>query len=146
MTGLSVHRYCRWKWQCTHCALFNVADNVRKSIRRISDAEKFVNITHRVCSETPKETEHEICVCTYQSKPQETTSYKVTIEQQCHTQEEVQQDTCYNVPMVMPMEEPVPMSHPHPMRNCLQKTVSTIHFIKVKHIVRSKDPENEGTT
>ena len=37
---------------------------------------------------------------------------------------EVAQETCYNVPMVMPLQVPVMITYPEPMKNCVNKPIS----------------------
>ena len=36
----------------------------------------------------------------------------------------MEQETCYNVPMVIPMEEAVTVSYPEPVMNCMEKPIS----------------------
>merc|ERR1711970_239615 len=73
------------------------------------------------------------------------TNYEVKFEKECQNQvvsvcqpsaasryakitnqycTEVEQEICYNVPMVMPMQEMVMVSYPEPVMECMQKPIT----------------------
>merc|ERR1712201_17724 len=87
-------------------------------------------VTRTVCTESIEEIDNEICTYSYQQKTEATTAktVEVTFEKQCDTQmvtvsqptpgygyhsyghnycKEVAQETCYNVPVVTPVEPAV---------------------------------------
>eukprot|EP00091_Calanus_sinicus_P006130 TRINITY_DN16744_c0_g1_i1.p1 TRINITY_DN16744_c0_g1~~TRINITY_DN16744_c0_g1_i1.p1 ORF type:complete len:349 (-),score=122.47 TRINITY_DN16744_c0_g1_i1:96-1142(-) len=117
------------------------------AVKTVTDKEQCMNIMRTVCSETTEEIENEVCVYTYQNKSEDTmaTNYKVTFQKECKTQrvsvcqpsagfgyerygqqycKEVEQETCYNIPMVMPMQETVTVTYPEPVMECMQKPIT----------------------
>jgi len=124
----------------------NPVELVRKSI---VDKEQCYTVTRTVCSESIEEIDNEICTYSYQPKT-ETTSAKtveVTFNKECKTQmvtvcqpagyggyghqgyghnycKEVAQETCYNVPVVTPVEPAVDVTYPEPIKTCVNKPIS----------------------
>jgi len=117
------------------------------SVKSIMDKEECRSITRTVCAVMEQESETEICVYKYQDKTEEAmaTNYEVTFEKECQNQmvsvcqpsvvagyakitnqycKEVEQETCYNVPMVMPIQEMVMVSYPEPVMECMQKPIT----------------------
>ena len=115
-------------------------------VKVISDKEQCQDITRTVCSESVEVIPNEICTYTYVTKTEDTvaTTVKVTFEKECMTQmvtvcqpskgygyhsyghqycKEVSQETCYNVPMVEPMEEPVMVLYPEPIKKCVDRPI-----------------------
>merc|ERR1719340_441835 len=108
----------------TTCAPVDLS---RKSVK---DVEQCYQVTRTVCTESIEEIDNEVCTYSYQPKDEETTAktVEVTFEKQCETQmvtvcqpaqygyghghghnycKEVAQETCYNVPVVTPVNPPV---------------------------------------
>jgi len=103
-----------------------------------------MNITHTVCSISEEELVNEICVYSYQNKTEDTmaTNYEIAFEKECKTQKvsvcqpsadyedgeqdckEEEQETCYNVPMVLPTQETLTVTYPEPMMDCKQKPIT----------------------
>ena len=112
------------------------------AVKTVIDKEQCMNIMRTVCSEAEEEIKNEACVYTYQDKSEDTmaTNYKVIFEKECKTQKvsvcqpsagyghqyckEVEQETCSNIPMVMPMNETVTVSYPEPVMECMQKPIT----------------------
>merc|ERR1712215_483006 len=120
----------------------------RKSIKEV---EQCYTVTRTVCTESTEVIDNEICVYSYQPKTEATTAktVEVTFEKQCDTQmvtvcqptpgygyhayghnycKEVAQETCYNVPVVTPVEPAVEVSYPEPIKSCVQKPIDLIRI------------------
>jgi len=118
-------------------------------IKRIVDKEQCEDITRTVCSEMVETIDNEICVYSYSAVTEDTvaTTVEVTFEKECMTQmvtvcqptpgygyhsyghnycKEVAQETCYNVPMVMRMDQPVTVTFPKPMEMCENRPIQLI--------------------
>merc|ERR1711892_93620 len=113
-------------------------------VKTITDREQCMNITHTVCSKSEEELVNEICVYSYQNKTEDTmaTNHEIAFEKECKTQKvsvcqpsadyedgeqdckEEEQETCYNVPMVLPKQETLTVTYPEPMMDCKQKPIS----------------------
>ena len=125
----------------TKCAPVDLA------VKRIVEKEQCEQITRTVCSESTEVIPNEVCTYMYMSKMEDTVAktVEVTFEKECMTQmvtvcqptkgygyhayghqycKEVSQETCYNVPMVMPVDVPVMVSYPEPMKKCMDKPIS----------------------
>ena len=117
------------------------------TVKRIVEKEQCQDITRTVCSESMEIIPNEICTYTYMSKTEDTVArtVKVSFAKECLTQmvtvcqlskgygyhsyghqhcKEVSQETCYNVPIVKPVEEPVMVSYPEPVKKCADKSIS----------------------
>merc|ERR1711892_1306779 len=113
-------------------------------VKTITDREQCMSITHTVCSKSEEELVNEICVYSYQNKTEDTmaTNYEMAFEKECKTQKvsvcqpsadyedgeqdckEEEQETCYNVPMVLPKQEKLTVTYPEPMMDCKQKPIT----------------------
>ncbi|XP_040574452.1 uncharacterized protein [Lepeophtheirus salmonis] len=121
--------------------------NVDLSIKTIVDTEYCYTSTRTVCIESIEEIPNEICTYNYQQKYEDTTAKNVEVtfkketnvqmvtvcqpgyghgyqsygHQQC---KEVAQETAYNVPVVTPIDVPVRVSYPEPIKSCVNKPIS----------------------
>merc|ERR1711892_572337 len=113
-------------------------------VKTLTNREQCMNITHTVCSKSEEELVNEICVYSYQNKTEDTmaTNYEIAFEKECKTQKvsvcqpsadyedgeqdckEEEQETCYNVPMVLPKQETLTVTYPEPMMDCKQKPIT----------------------
>merc|ERR1712212_318366 len=116
-------------------------------VKNIVDKHECRSITHTVCSIIEQENEQEICVYKYQEKSEDTaaTNYEIEFEKECKLQmmtvcqpsasagytkiedqycKEEKQETCYNVPMVMPKQETVTVKYPEPVMECMQRPIA----------------------
>ena len=125
----------------TNCAPVDLA---RKSVK---DVEQCYDVTRTVCTESIEEIDNEVCSYTYQPKNEETTgkTVEVTFKKECETMmvtvcepghgyggyggyghnycKEVAQETCYNVPVVTPVEPAVTVAYPEPKKVCVNKPI-----------------------
>merc|ERR1712200_395475 len=115
----------------------------------IVEVEQCYPVTRTVCTESIEEIDNEVCSYSYQPKTETTTAktVEVTFEKQCKTQMvtvcqpaatgygyghgyghnycmEVAQETCYNVPVVTPVEPEVEVVYPEPVKTCVNKPIS----------------------
>merc|ERR1711970_245431 len=129
-------------------AFETVCNPVELTRKSIVNKEQCYTVTRTVCSESIEEIDNEICTYSYQPKT-ETTSAKtveVTFNKECKTQmvtvcqpagyggygqgyghnycKEVAQETCYNVPVVTPVEPAVDVTYPEPIKTCVNKPIS----------------------
>merc|ERR1712027_193354 len=118
-------------------ALETVCNPIELAIKVIVDVEQCYPVTRTVCTESIEEIDNEICTYSYQQKTEETTAktVEVTFNKECDTQmvtvcqptpgygyhsyghnycKEVAQETCYNVPVVTPVEPAVEVAYPEP--------------------------------
>merc|ERR1711994_28 len=130
-------------------AFETVCAPVELPIKKIIDVEQCYDVTRTVCSESIEVVENEICTYSYQQKTEETTAQtvEVTFERICDTQmvtvcqptpgygyhsyghnycKEVAQETCYNVPVVTPVEPAVEVAYPEPIKTCVNKPIDLI--------------------
>merc|ERR1719206_455436 len=124
-----------------------VCNPIELAIKVIVDKEQCYPVTRTVCTESIEEIDNEICTYSYQQKTEATTAktVEVTFEKQCDTQlvtvcqptpgyryhsyghnycNEVAQETCYNVPVVTPVEPAVEVVYPEPNKTCVNKPIS----------------------
>merc|ERR1712072_887853 len=128
-------------------ALETVRNPIELAIKVIVDKEQCYPVTRTVCTESIEEIDNEICTYSYQQKTEATTAktVEVTFEKECDTQmvtvcqptpgygyhsyghnyrKEVAQETCYNVPVVTPVEPAVEVAYPEPIKTCVNKPIS----------------------
>merc|ERR1712203_904752 len=128
-------------------AFETVCADVELPIKKIIDVEQCYPVTRTVCTESIEVIPNEICTYHYEQKTEETTAktVEVTFEKQCDTQmvtvcqptpgygyhsyghnycKEVAQETCYNVPVVTPVEPAVEVAYPEPIKTCVNKPIS----------------------
>merc|ERR1712029_49307 len=128
-------------------AFETVCANVDFPIKVIVDKEFTYTVTRTVCTESIEEIDNEICTYSYQQKTEDTTAktVEVTFNKECDTQmvtvcqptpgygyhsyghnycKEVAQETCYNVPVVTPVEPAVEVAYPEPIKTCVNKPIS----------------------
>merc|ERR1712038_2127720 len=128
-------------------ALETVCNPIELAIKVIVEVEQCYPVTRTVCTESIEEIDNEICTYSYQQKTEATTAktVEVTFEKQCDTQmvtvcqptpgygyhsyghnycKEVAQETCYNVPVVTPVEPAVEVAYPEPIKTCVDKPIS----------------------
>jgi len=115
-------------------------------VKRIVEKEQCQVISRTVCTESMETIPNEICTYSYMAHTEDTVAKTVEIsfEKECMTQmvtvcqpkagygyhsyghqycKEVSQETCYNKPMVMPMDVPVMVTYPEPMKTCMDKPI-----------------------
>merc|ERR1712165_158004 len=130
-------------------ALETVCNPIELAIKVIVEVEQCYPVTRTVCTESIEEIDNEICTYSYQQKTEATTAktVEVTFEKQCDTQmvtvcqptpgygyhsyghnycKEVAQETCYNVPVVTPVEPAVEVAYPEPIKTCVNKPINLI--------------------
>merc|ERR1739848_225210 len=115
----------------------------------VVEKEQCYTVTRTVCTESIEEIDNEVCSHSYQPKTEVTTAktVEVSFEKQCKTQmvtvcqpaatgygyghgyghnycKEVAQETCYNVPVVTPVEPAVEVTFPEPIKTCVNKPIS----------------------
>ena len=114
--------------------------------RTIEDREECLAITHTVCQEVTEEVDNDICVVKYSNKKEHTTAknYELVFEKNCTVRKEltcqstsadgyslqgdqyckeVHKETCYNIPMVRYMMEPVTVSYPVAVTECVKRPI-----------------------
>ena len=132
-------------------AFETVCESIEVPVKRIIDVEQCYPVTRTVCSESVEVIPNEICVYSYQQKVVDTTAKTVEVpyEKQCDTQmvtvcqrtpgygyhsyghnycKEVAQETCYNVPIVTPVEPAVMVAFPEPIKSCVDKPIDLIRI------------------
>ena len=115
--------------------------------RTITEREECLAITHTVCQEVTEEVDNDICVVKYSNKKEHTTAknYKLVFEKNCTVRKEltcqstpadgyikkgdqyckeVDKETCYNIPMVKYMMEPVTVSYPVAVTECVKRPIT----------------------
>merc|ERR1712133_339667 len=123
-----------------------VCEKIDVPAKRIIDMEQCYPVTRTVCSESVDVIDNEICVYSYSQKTEATTAKTVTVpyEKECDTQmvtvcqptpgygyhsyghnycKEVAQETCYNTPVVTPVEPAVTVAYPEPIKTCVNKPI-----------------------
>merc|ERR1719319_665065 len=128
-------------------AFETVCNPIELAIKIIVDREQCYPVTRTVCTESIEEIDNEICTYSYQQKTEATTAktVEVTFNKECDTQmvtvcqptpgygyhsyghnycKEVAQETCYNVPVVTPVEPAVEVAYPEPIKTCVNKPIS----------------------
>merc|ERR1719348_1632929 len=128
-------------------ALETVCNPVELSRKNVIDAEQCYTVTRTVCTESIQEIDNEVCTYSYQPKTEATTAktVEVSFKKECDTQmvtvcqptpgygyhsyghnycKEVAQETCYNVPIVTPVEPAVQVAFPEPIKTCVDKPIS----------------------
>jgi hypothetical protein len=130
-------------------ALETACEAVELPIKRIVDKEFCYTVTRTVCTESIEEIPQQVCSYSYQKKYEDTTgkTVEVTFEKQTNVQmvtvcqpghqgygyghsyghnycKEVAQETAYNVPVVTPVDVPVKVSYPEPIKTCVDKPIS----------------------
>jgi len=132
-------------------AFETVCETISLTIKNIIDREQCYPVTRTVCSESVEVIPNDICVYSYQQKAVETTAKTVEVpfEKKCDTQmvtvcqpspgygyhsyghnycKEVAQETCYNIPVVTPVEPPVQVAFPEPIKSCVDKPIDLIRI------------------
>merc|ERR1712243_418507 len=128
-------------------ALVTECSPIELSRKSIKEVEQCYTVARTVCTETTEVIDNEVCSYTYQPKTEATTAktVEVTFKKQCDTQmvtvcqptpgygyhsyghnycKEVAQETCYNVPVVTPVEPAVEVAYPEPIKTCVNKPIS----------------------
>jgi len=132
-------------------AFETVCETISVPVKKIIDREQCYPVTKTVCSESVEVIPNEICVYSYQQKVVDTTAKTVEVpfEKKCDTQmvtvcqptpgygyhsyghnycKEVAQETCYNVPIVTPVEPAVMVAFPEPIKSCVDKPIDLIRI------------------
>ena len=81
---------------------------IELAIKVIVDVEQCHPVTRAVCTESTEEVDNEICTYSYQPTP----GYHSYGYNYC---KEVAQETCYNVPVVTPVEPAIEVAYPVPI-------------------------------
>merc|ERR1712055_227144 len=153
-------------------AFETVCNPVELTRKSIVDKEQCYTVTRTVCSESIEEIDNEICTYSYQPKTETTTAktVEVTFNKECKTQmvtvcqpagyggygqgyghnycKEVAQETCYNVPVVTPVQPSVDVTYPEPIETCVNKPIS-LPRISCENLVENRCitvPEVEKVT
>merc|ERR1712106_235019 len=123
-------------------AFETVCENIEVPTKIIVDMEQCYPVTRTVCTESVSVIDNEICTYSYQQKTEGTTAKTVEVpyKKVCDTQmvtvcqptpgygyhsyghnycKEVSQETCYNVPVVTPVEPAVEVAYPEPIKTCV---------------------------
>ena len=118
------------------------------------------NITHTVCSAADEVIENKICVYSYERQLEEMVAktVKVTYNKECSSQKvsvcqpvqshsyqsygqqyckEEDQETCYNIPTVTPVDTKVSVIFPSPLKTCENKPIS-ITRISCEDLIEEK--------
>merc|ERR1712128_201574 len=132
-------------------AFETVCENIEVPTKIIVDMEQCYPVTRTVCTESVSVIDNEICTYSYQQKTEGTTAKTVEVpyKKVCDTQmvtvcqptpgygyhsyghnycKEVAQETCYNVPVVTPVEPAVEVSYPEPIKSCVDKPIDLIRI------------------
>merc|ERR1712156_1263163 len=127
-------------------AFETVCEDVELAIKKIVDVEFTYTVTRTVCTESIEEIDNEVCSYSYQQKEEATTAktVEVTFEKKTDVQmvtvcqpghgyghhgyghnycKEVAQETAYNVPVVTPVDVPVTVAYPEPIKTCVDKPI-----------------------
>lgn len=132
-------------------AFETVCNNVNLPIKIIVDREFCYDVTRTVCTETIQEIPNEVCSYNYNRKDEDTTAatVEVSFKKESNVQmvtvcaptygghggyghggyghnkycNEVAQTTEYNVPVVTPVDIPVTVSYPEPVKTCVNKPI-----------------------
>jgi len=130
-------------------AFETVCENIEVATKIIVDMEQCYPVTRTVCTESVSVIDNEICTYSYQQKTEATTAKTVEVpyKKECDTQmvtvcqptpgygyhsyghnycKEVAQETCYNVPVVTPVEPAVEVAYPEPIKTCVNKPINLI--------------------
>ena len=117
-------------------------------IKRVVDGEYCYDLVRTECSESTQEVPNEVCTYSYNKKYEDTTAktVEVTFVKETNVQmvtvcqpgyqgyggyghqgqycKEVAQETAYNVPNVNPVDVPVRVGYPEPVKTCSNKPIS----------------------
>merc|ERR1719483_1721539 len=130
-------------------AFETVCENIMVPVKIIIDREQCYPVTRTVCTESVSVIDNEICTYSYQQKTEGTTAKTVEVpyKKVCDTQmvtvcqptpgygyhsyghnycKEVAQETCYNVPVVTPVDPAVEVAYPEPIKTCVNKPINLI--------------------
>merc|ERR1711892_123972 len=130
-------------------AFETVCENIEVPTKIIVDMEQCYPVTRTVCTESVSVIDNEICTYSYQQKTEGTTAKTVEVpyKKECETMmvticqptpgygyhsyghnycKEVAQETCYNVPVVTPVEPAVEVAYPEPIKSCVNKPINLI--------------------
>merc|ERR1711892_1623679 len=130
-------------------AFETVCENIEVPTKIIVAMEQCYPVTRTVCTESVSVIDNEICTYSYQQKTEGTTAKTVEVPYRkvCDTQmvtvcqptpgygyhsyghnycKEVSQETCYNVPVVTPVEPAVEVAYPEPIKTCVNKPINLI--------------------
>merc|ERR1712106_656786 len=128
-------------------AFETVCENIEIPTKIIVDMEQCYPVTRTVCTESVSVIDNEICTYSYQQKTEATTAKTVEVpyKKECETMmvticqptpgygyhsyghnycKEVAQETCYNVPVVTPVEPAVEVAYPEPIKTCVNKPIN----------------------
>ena len=118
-------------------------ENVDMPVKRIIDEKFCFKVTQTICTESISEIPNQVCSYSYNTKSKDSIAktLDVTFEKQRHVQlvtvcsyhllhgygpscKEVAQETAYNVPVVVPMDVPVKISYPDPIKTCINQPIA----------------------
>jgi hypothetical protein len=123
-------------------AFETVCTPVELTRKNVIDVRQCYTVTRTVCSESTEEIDNEVCTYSYQPKTETTTAktVEVTFVKECKAQmvtvcqpaeygygqgyghnycKEVAQETCFNNPVVTPVEPAVDVTYPEPIKTCV---------------------------
>ncbi len=121
-------------------------ESVQLPVKRVTRGEYCYDSSSTICTESSETIDNEICTYNYNKKYEEATSKTVEINfkkesnkqmvtvcqpsyghgysyghQYC---KEVEQETAYNVPVVEPVDVPVRVGYPEPVKTCVNKPIT----------------------
>ena len=114
---------------------------VKLMVKRVVEKQQCQEITRTVCSEGKETIDNEVCVFTYMAKAVEAMASKVVVSysKECMKHlvtecepahaygqgycKEVALDTCYNTPMVEPIEETITLTLPEAVEKCENRPI-----------------------
>lgn len=131
---------------CTPTLVTN-CEQVEVQVKKIADGEYCYDVARTVCTESTETIDNEICTYTYQKKYEDTIGKTVDVSFTKETNvqmvtvcqpgyghgyqayghqycKEVAQETQYNVPVVTPIDVPVRVGYPEPVKSCVNKPVT----------------------
>merc|ERR1712209_161500 len=106
-------------------AFETVCAPVELPVKRIVDKEQCYTVTRTVCSETAEVTFIKECNVQMVTVCQPTPGYGYHSYGHNYCKE-VAQETCYNSPVVTPVEPAVTVAYPEPIKTCVNKPISLI--------------------
>jgi hypothetical protein len=128
-------------------ALTTSCSTLELPVKRVVERRQCEEITRTVCSQAIEMVDNEVCTYTYMAKSQEAmaTSVRVSFHKECMEQmvtvcqpsprhgfhgpshgycKEVAIETCYNLPSVTAIQEPVTLTYPEPMAVCENRPIN----------------------
>lgn len=145
-SNCSVERVTETSEVCTP-ALTTSCSTLELPVKRVVERRQCEEITRTVCAQAIEMVDNEVCTYTYKAKSKEAmaTAVRVSFRKECMEQmatvcqpspslgfhglghaycKEVAMETCYNLPVVTAVQEPVTLTYPEPMAMCENRPIS----------------------